>query len=77
MAEASVTATAQLTAVSVGTVTSLSRVRDCGSQCTLDDCDACALVCHMEGKTEGQLSLVTGSVNAGSDQTVSKNYLLT
>uniref|UniRef100_A0A3B4XRT0 Transposase Tc1-like domain-containing protein n=1 Tax=Seriola lalandi dorsalis TaxID=1841481 RepID=A0A3B4XRT0_SERLL len=83
MAGASVTKTAQLASVSIGTVTkvtsafsslgktSVSRVGNCGRQRTLDDRDARALVRYVRKNRTATLPQVTEIVNAGRGQTVS------
>uniref|UniRef100_A0A3B4YW54 Transposase Tc1-like domain-containing protein n=1 Tax=Stegastes partitus TaxID=144197 RepID=A0A3B4YW54_9TELE len=83
MAGASVTRTAQLASVSIGTVakvtsafratgkTSVSRVGNCGRQRTLDDRDARALVQFVKKNRSATLAQVTQNLNAGRNQTVS------
>ncbi len=77
--------TAQVARVSVGTVTkvtsafrsmgktSVNRVGNCGRQRTFDERDARALVRYVRKNRRATLPQVTENVNAGRDQTVSKN----
>uniref|UniRef100_A0A3P8SKM5 Transposase Tc1-like domain-containing protein n=1 Tax=Amphiprion percula TaxID=161767 RepID=A0A3P8SKM5_AMPPE len=83
MAGASVTRTAQLVGVSIGTVakvtsafrvtgkTSVSRVGNCGRQRTLNDRDARALVQFVKQNRSATLAQVTQNLNAGRNHTVS------
>lgn len=83
IAGASVTRTAQLTGVSIGTVTkvtaayktlgksSVSRVGNCGRQRSLDERDARALVQFVKKNRSATLAQVTESVNAGRSRGVS------
>lgn len=83
IAGASVTKTAQLAGVSIGTVTkvtsayktlgksSVSRVGNCGRQRSLDERDARALVQFVKKNRSATLAQVTESVNAGRSHSVS------
>uniref|UniRef100_A0AAX7U510 Transposase Tc1-like domain-containing protein n=2 Tax=Astatotilapia calliptera TaxID=8154 RepID=A0AAX7U510_ASTCA len=83
MAGVSVTKAAQLTGVSIGTVTkvtaayktqgksSVSRVGNCGRQRSLGEHDARALVQFVKKNRSATLAQVTESVNAGRSHSVS------
>lgn len=83
MARASVTKTAPLTSVSIGTLTkvtsafsfagktSVNRVGNCGQQRTSEERDARALVQHVRKNRKATLPQVTEIVSAGRGQTVS------
>lgn len=83
MARASVTKTAQLTSVSIRTLTevtsafgsagktSVNRVGSCGRQSTIEERDARVLVQHVRKDTRATLPQVTEIINAGRGQTMS------